>query len=368
MNATPNNATDPLNDLREFPRWWRRLFPELEMLENNGLYAALRVRRLQTKRRMTVTWVVVIAVSTAMAVFLLRILIGNPSPSWSQIGGIVAIVLLGGGIEGFFLWRATIGLPRRTIAICLARNRFRKPAEEMLTVPYSASELVMSLYADFLPSQFGLLVGTLAIMSTIPIMFLFVLPTTGVGSVWIAMIPFMMTIAPSVARRATLTVVEGVAIMMANRIAELAGRQSPRTVGKDIGAAYCLVASLITALGAFTVVELAELLLLADLPALFIPDAMRLPISIAAFGACLLAIAYFCRWGWRRHRSETQNVPDQMHIYEQWYAHAMPIMTRALAGDPIDEAEYQTEILDTWKETQRTKRHNKRNRSGKSRQ
>ncbi|MCB2154873.1 hypothetical protein KQI84_08290 [bacterium] len=41
----------PLNDLSHIPRWWRRLFPELKMLENNGLYAAFRVRREQLQSR-----------------------------------------------------------------------------------------------------------------------------------------------------------------------------------------------------------------------------------------------------------------------------------------------------------------------------
>ncbi|MCB2154878.1 hypothetical protein KQI84_08315 [bacterium] len=44
-------TSEPLNDLSVFPRWWRRLFPEIELLADNPLFAALEVRRRQMQSR-----------------------------------------------------------------------------------------------------------------------------------------------------------------------------------------------------------------------------------------------------------------------------------------------------------------------------
>ena len=49
--TTGGENREPLTDLSEFPRWWRRLFPEIELLADNPLYAAFEVRRAQLRRR-----------------------------------------------------------------------------------------------------------------------------------------------------------------------------------------------------------------------------------------------------------------------------------------------------------------------------
>ncbi|MCB2154869.1 hypothetical protein KQI84_08270 [bacterium] len=69
-------SSEPLNDLREFPRWLLWLFPEIESLRENAYYAALQSRHAQLRRqhrRVRIVARVLAAIIAACAVsFALR--------------------------------------------------------------------------------------------------------------------------------------------------------------------------------------------------------------------------------------------------------------------------------------------------------
>ncbi|MCB2154871.1 hypothetical protein KQI84_08280 [bacterium] len=138
--------TEPLNDLREFPRLIRWLFPEIELLRNNGVYGAFEARRRQLRSRMPGP--IRITVNLLITVALAYVLYRTAGAIWFSFGSRGLIILLGFSAilyySGNQIPSIRRGVPASILSVFSGNKTYAQYYLDLHLAPIPSDELILA--------------------------------------------------------------------------------------------------------------------------------------------------------------------------------------------------------------------------------
>ncbi|MCB2154877.1 hypothetical protein KQI84_08310 [bacterium] len=356
MDRDPQH--EPLNDLSGFPAWWRRLFPEIEWLADNGLYAAFEVRREQLdarsrrrRRILTFAWVLCAASAPFISSIYKDLGVALDVAFWSLILGAIGAALINVRIERPTSMPSTY---RKVVSPAGIRTQFYL---DLWMTPVSGRDVLTELMSRAYRSRGGaylfatLMLGVLA--------GLFVLVLRGIAIPFLLglyCVPIAVLLYPMLVRGAAEGQVEFFRQGFLNQLAVAAKQRSQLFRSTFLDGLKKLAIGILFFIAIIPTVLIAIFLIDALLSALTprspiidllesIPMTAWQVMAVVAAVIANIAISFAL---WRSHRNGYETLRLSIDRYAAWMDRAQAMMARTLAGDTITDQEFKVEILDTW--------------------
>ena len=358
QEATPE---EPLNDLSAFPRWWRWLFPEIELLADNPLYAAFEVRRAQLRGwkqvlRTAILSSVVIAICGAVAYLLFtgRSRAVTPFIGWIPWMAILAYQAIRARIN------ESLGMPSSYQQI-FHRGRVMKQAFLDLWQACPSGRNIAVLISSSVYRNWHYHLLTWILFAVGP-------------SLYLAIRCDFRPFASSCALAISLCVAGGYPLTVRSlagghfqyfrrEVTSAACKTAKKhgvLISSRLGDGFNVLLVVLGAIAAGTVAILAGVFLwrvmgvgvIIDGFAAFWARTIPLPvrIALAVLSPALLG-GLLGLWFLALHRRGYENHLLALSRFEEWLDRALPILARTLSGDEVEQYELEQEVVHSWKES-----------------
>ncbi|MCB2154870.1 hypothetical protein KQI84_08275 [bacterium] len=332
------------SDLREFPRLWLWLFPELEPLATSRLFEEVCLSRMKTRRsRILIKLSSIGFVVWGIAMRELRVQMGPLSPALFLVMSIIAIAL--GMILGSAIHKTYCAVPAFPLDILLVRAK-KHPS---LPIAEDASELALVTHEQFLKPGFYAVTITTAFFVAISL-FEFGTENPLSGIYWLGISPFLLAMAPLFSRTTGMLGLDGVRNLILRTCSRGTGIRS-RKYGNPFDAPLAGIAMPFII---YMLMSAAELWLPTGI-SLHLPFSAE-TITIAAISLCALLTIVATWYFWRFHGRNSAVHRITIETYANWFAHTLPILQRVAEGEVLTEQEFKTEFIDTWKTLKKKQR------------
>ncbi|MCB2154874.1 hypothetical protein KQI84_08295 [bacterium] len=347
----------PLNDLSHIPHWWRRLFPELEMLENNGLYAAFQSRRENTPRlRRNIISQRASAITFAVVSIVLYLLWEVTGNGWLVVAMMISVLLFVSlaVIRGKFTRKS--GIPCSFLEVFPSGGLKDQAFLDLWQTPVNGRDIVGIVALDHLADWKNLVfLSALSLILPAALLAKFFGPKP---------LPIGIGIGLSVAsifgdyvlvRSRSIVQLRGFRDAVLQSACRISGRPAEglRAQAENLPR-IVLPLLLIIPIGIAVPCGVGGVGFLLDESPLLHPLVewwnghsvlLRYTLSIA-IGLVLSTLIVCLTLLARRNRDEARRSTIQK--YELWFNRALPILGRCVAGDDIPDSEFQSEILRAW--------------------
>ncbi|MCB2154879.1 hypothetical protein KQI84_08320 [bacterium] len=352
--ATGGVPTEPLNDLSTFPRWTRRLFPEIELLADNPVYAAFAVRREQIKRHRrhqeTPAWIIALGAGTLTIEIALTFLFGWELALFILVG----IVLTGLCVRAIIAIRARRPneVPPNFRQLFGHKDMHTEYYQDLWLAPITSRDILMMSAAEVYKEVVGNVAILAVSLASLPLYAIWRLHQISILSITVlalAVLPIVLISLPAWIRYRTMVPIGNLRKSHVTHLARMTGHAKAverRGNHIQIKAGALVLAGYAVAIVIVFLINATVFKMTFDGQTIW---EMMVGWSSATWqqigwGILLSLEAIFCWNFWPVSRDSEQDFLERLDAASQSFDHLRALLVRALAGDTIDCEEFMAEV------------------------